>query len=90
MHLFIVRQGTANGAQFLIEYIDQRDPDKATKNLVFDSYDFQTNEEVRNGLVTTIELGLVSYLRNTEVYKQLSVSYTPTSENESFEENDPW
>jgi len=60
LHLLVIRQRTANGAQYLIDYIDQRYPDKPKKEIVFDSYNFQTQEEFRNGLVSMIKLGLIS------------------------------
>ncbi|MCG8373284.1 MAG: hypothetical protein MI700_07105 [Balneolales bacterium] len=92
LHLLIIRQGTTTGAQFLIDYIDQRLPEKPKKELIYDSYDFQTQEEVRNGLVTAIELGLIGYLTDMRVLSQLSVDFEPqeTTDNGIFEENDPW
>jgi hypothetical protein len=92
IHLLIIRQGSANGAQFQIDYIDQRDPDKAVTKLVYDSYDYQTEEEVRNGLVSSIELGLISFLIDKNVIKKLSVDYQAPEQkdNGTFEENDPW
>lgn len=92
LHLLIIRQGTTTGAQFLIDYIDQRLPEKPKKELIYDSYDFQTQEEVRNGLVTAIELGLIGYLTDMRVLSQLSVDFDPeaTTDNGIFEENDPW
>jgi len=92
LHLLILRQGSANGAQFLIDYIDQRYPDKPVNKLIYDSFDYQTEEEVRNGLVTTIQLGLVSYLIDKRVLTRLSLDFEPLERQESgnFEEDDPW
>lgn len=92
LHLFILRQGSANGDQFLIDYIDQRVADKATTQLVYDSYNYQTEEEVRNGLVNTIELGLIGYLLDSEVLSRLQVNFDAPEEQEkgTFEKNDPW
>lgn len=92
IHLLILRQGTANGDQFLIDYIDQRLPGKPVKAFVYDSYNYQTEEEVRNGLVTAIELGLVSFLIDKKVLTRLSIDFTPDAMKEAgnFEEEDPW
>lgn len=92
IHLFILRQGSANGDQFQIDYIDQRDPDKAVTQLLYDSYDYQTEEEVRNELVSTIELGLIGYLIDKDVLAKLRVDYEvpERKDNGTFEENDPW
>lgn len=92
IHLLILRQGAANGAQFLIDFIEQRDPKNLITKLQFDSYDYQTEEEVRNGLVTTIELGLIPYLINKKVISKLSVDYEipEKTDNGNFEKNDPW
>lgn len=92
IHLLILRQGTSNGAQFLIDFIDQRLSEKPKTSLVFDSYDYQTEEEIRNGLVNTIELGLINYLIDKKILSQLSINFKPQTENSTsnFEENDPW
>lgn len=92
IHLLILRQGAANGAQFLIDFIDQRDPKNRITKLQFDSYDYQTEEEVRNGLVTTIELGLIPFLINKKVISKLSVDYEIPEKNDNgnFEKNDQW
>lgn len=92
LHLLILRQGSANGDQFLVDYIDQRLKEKPAMQLVYDSYNYQTEEEVRNGLVSVIELGLISYLLNTDVISKLSVEYQVPERTETgtFEKDDPW
>lgn len=92
LHLLVIRQRTSNGNQYLIDYIDQRLPDKPKKEIVLDTYNFQTDEEVRNELVAVIKLGLISYLTNSKILSQLSVAYLPndSDENESLEGDDPW
>jgi len=92
LHLLVIRQRTANGAQYLIDYIDQRYPDKPKKEIVFDSYNFQTQEEVRNGLVSMIKLGLISYLTDKAIISQLTIDYEPleNTEDTNLEGDDPW
>jgi hypothetical protein len=92
LHLLVIRQRTSNGAQYLIDYIDQRTADKPKKELILDTYNFQTDEEVRNELVGIIQLGLVSYLTDTRILSQLSIDFNPeeTNEDVSFEGEDPW
>ncbi len=92
LHLLVIRQRTSNGAQYLIDYIDQRQSEKPKKELLLDTYNFQTDEEVRNELVSIIQLGLISYLTDTKILSQLSVAFNPEeSDNDvSFEGNDPW
>lgn len=93
LHLLIIRQRSAGGAQFVIDFIEQKLPGKPTKEIVYESFDFQTEEEVRNGLVNTIELGLVSYLLDTDLINQLSLQYDTdvnTKENGNFEGEDTW
>jgi hypothetical protein len=92
LHLLVLRQGFSNGAQFLIDFIDQRDSSKPVSKLLYESYNYQTEEEVRNGLVTTIELGLIPYLVNKKIISKLSVDYEipEKKDNGTFEQNDPW
>ncbi len=92
LHLLIIRQNTSNGSQYLIDYIDQRRADKPKKEIVLDTYNFQTDEEIRNELTTVIKLGLISYLTDSKILSQLSVAFDPqiTTENNSLEGDDPW
>jgi len=92
IHLLVLRQRTANGAQYLIDYIDQRLPEKPKKELFIDTYNFQTDEEVRNQLVGIIQLGLISYISDSNILSQLSVDYNSgeSGEGSSLEGDDPW
>lgn len=92
LHLLVIRQRTANGAQYLIDYIDQRLPDKPKKEIVLDTYNFQTDEEVRNDLVIMIQLGLISYITDPGILTQLRVEFNPDEATESLnlEGDDLW
>lgn len=92
LHLLVIRQGTSNGSQYLIDFIDQRFPNKPKKELILDTYNFQTDEEVRNELVGVIKLGLISYLTDSRILSQLSVAFNPdiSTQNNSLEGVDPW
>ncbi|MBO6792651.1 MAG: hypothetical protein JJ895_01980 [Balneolaceae bacterium] len=92
LHLLVIRQNTSNGSQYLIDYIDQRRADKPKKEIILDTYNFQTDEEIRNELATVIKLGLISYLTDSKILSQLSVAFDPqvTTDNNSLEGDDPW
>ncbi|MBO6536539.1 MAG: DUF481 domain-containing protein [Balneolaceae bacterium] len=93
VHILVIRQRTSNGSQFLIDYIDQRLPEKPKKEILLDTYSFQTDEEIRNDLVSVIKLGLISYLTDSKILSQLSVAFDPqvsTEANKSLEGDDPW
>lgn len=92
LHLLVIRQRTSNGSQYLVDYIDQRLPEKPKKEIVLDTYNFQTDEEVRNSLVAIIQLGLISYITDSKLLSQIKVDYQPgeSNQNQSFEGDDPW
>ncbi len=92
LYLLVIRQRTSNGAQYLIDYIDQRIPEKPKKELILDVYNFQTEEQIRNELVNTIHLGLIEYLLDKKILSQLKINFVSneTTQNTSFERDDPW
>ena len=92
LHLLVIRQRTSNGAQYLIDYIDQRTIEKPKKELILDTYTFQTAEEIRTQLVNLIQLGLINYLSGSNILTQLSVKFSEEEYEDGvgFEGDDPW
>src|SRR5690606_3201669 len=56
VHLIITRQGTASGGnQYTLNYIGREDLESFTSEIMYTSYDSDTEEEERNGLVRYVK-----------------------------------
>jgi hypothetical protein len=92
IHLIITRQRTGSGgSQYNLSYIGQKELLSISNELLYNSYDSDTEEEERNGLVRYIKLGLVPYLTQKDILKDFDVNFTGSSTNVELQPNtDKW
>ncbi len=92
VHLIITRQGTGSGGtQYTLNFIGQGNLENRSTEYIYNSYDSDTDEEERNGLVTYIKLGFVSFLTELDALDGFNLSYSGRNESIfDLQENDPW
>ncbi|MEQ9310724.1 MAG: hypothetical protein RLN90_14805 [Balneolaceae bacterium] len=92
VHLIITRQGTGSGGtQYTLNYIGQNTFNLLTDELIYTSYDSDTDEEERNGLVQYVKLGLISFLSEIDALSNFNLSYLGNNNSISnLAENDKW
>lgn len=92
VHLIITRQGTGSGGtQYTLNFLGQDELESRSTEYTYTSYDSDTDEEERNGLVRYIKLGFVSFLTELDALDGLDVSFTGLNTAiENLQDNDPW
>lgn len=92
VHLIITRQGTGSGGNlYILNYIGQNEFGKLSNELNYTSYDSDTDEEERNGLVRYVKLGFINFLAEIDALTGFELSYigNDNSINE-IEQTDKW
>lgn len=76
IHLIITRQRTGNGgSQYNLSFIGQKELFSISNELIYNSYDSDTQEEERNGLVRHVKLGLVPFLTQKNSLADFDISF---------------
>lgn len=76
LHLLITSQRTASGGrEYTLYFIGQADFTGKNDTLLFNSYEDDTDDIIREKFVKTIKLGLVPYVSKTPFGKYLTVSF---------------
>ena len=79
VHLIITRNGTASGGtQYRLNYLGQDDLEALSNEFIFTSYDSDTAEEERNGLVRYIKLGFIPFLSHKDALQSFDILYSGT------------
>lgn len=92
IHLIITSEGTGSGGQqYNLEYIGLKKLSEISNSILYTSYNSDTQDEERNGLVKHIKLGLVPYLIETNSLSGFDLNYSGNSNiTELSEQNDKW
>tara|TARA_R110000868_G_scaffold383578_6_gene650625 strand:+ start:535 stop:1785 length:1251 start_codon:yes stop_codon:yes gene_type:complete len=92
VHLIITRQGTASGGtQYTLDFRGQNQLVTKSDNLIYTSYDSDTNDEERNGLVRYVKLGFISFLSEIDALSQFDLTYSGGNGSVAkFQDNDKW
>ena len=92
VHLIITRQGTGSGGTlYTLNYIGQNTFNDLTNEFTFTSYDSDTDEEERNGLVRNVKLGFISFLTEIDALTGFDLAYIGNNNTISnIQENDRW
>jgi hypothetical protein len=89
VHILITTQGTGGGGrEYTIEFIGQKDFAGMKDLLKFQSKESDTQDDIRNGLARTVNMGLVRYVALTPQADHISVGYDAPVEQE--EVKDKW
>ena len=77
VHLIITRRGTASGGtQYQLSYLGYQSYTDMNQNLTYTSFDSDTYDEERNGLVKYVKLGLIPYLSQKDALNDFELEYT--------------
>ena len=77
VHLIITRRGTASGGtQYQLSFLGYQSYSGTDQDLTYTSYDSDTYEEERNGLVKYVKLGLIPYLNEKDALNDFELEYT--------------
>ena len=76
VHVFIVRSTSGSGGRIYdISFTGKKDFEGITNKLQYTSDATLTHIEIHQGLVRTIEMGLISYLAQTDIASAINISF---------------
>lgn len=76
VHLIITQQRTGSGgSQYILDYIGQNEFADLSNELTYLSYDSDTDDEERNGLVKFVKLGFVTFLSEIDALGAFDLSF---------------
>lgn len=91
VHLLITRQRTGSGGlEYTLRFLGRQKFQKLDKTRTYISASTDTNDERRKGLTRIVKISLLSYLSQTEVLDQLSVTYQKAKKGQSPPNRDKW
>ena len=92
VHLIVTSQGTgAGGRKFNIEFIGLNDFAELSNTLSYTSFDSDTYDEERTGLVKTIRLGFIPFLAERNSLTNFDLTYSGSSNIQTqTTKKDPW
>ena len=92
VHLIITRQGTGSGGtQYTLNFLGQDELRNQSNEFTYTSYDSDTDDEERNGLVRYIKLGFISFLTELDALNGFDVSYAGGNTTiTDLQDNDRW
>lgn len=91
VHLLITRQRTGSGGtEYTLRFIGYGNFDGTDNNLKYISAESDTDDEERNGLVKYIKMGLLPYLIDLPILKQLEIEYVEETGVQSTAKDDKW
>jgi len=81
VHVLITTQETGSGGtEFTITFIGQLNQAGMSDTLKFNSKQTSTQDEIRQGLVRVIKMGLLRYVAKTPQAEQISIAYNKSEE----------
>ncbi|MDZ7694651.1 MAG: hypothetical protein U5K69_26620 [Balneolaceae bacterium] len=91
VHLLVTRQFTGSGGQeYKLRYIGRQRFTGREDTLIYQSYQSDTQDVRRRGLVKKIKAGLLPYLTTTDVIYDLTISYDQPAVESQQQEDDKW
>ncbi len=91
VHLFITAQRTGSGGRvFTLSFIGKEEFGDINNNLTYTSIPTNTRDEEREGLLSMIQLGLVSYIAHTSVAEGITVDIPLKVTSEAPDTEDAW
>lgn len=91
VHLFITTQRTGSGGRiFTLSFIGKEEFSDINNTLTYTSVPTNTRDEEREGLLSLIRLGLVSYIAHTSVAEAVTVNIPVEYALDTAEIGDPW
>ncbi len=90
VHVLITTEGTgAGGTEYTLLFSGQGEFEGIDNELKYFTGNTDTSDEIREGLVKTLKIGLVSYAGKTPIAERISVSYEGGVEQQTAT-NDKW
>lgn len=91
LHLLITRQFTGSGGrEFTLRYVGKKRFINQNDTLTYTSYQSDTEDVRRRGLVKRIKSGLLPYLVQTTIMEDLEINFTEGEEEVQTEPSDKW
>lgn len=91
VHMLITRQRTASGGnEYTLHFLGRNKFKGKSDTLKYLSFESDTKDERRSGLVKFIKIGLVPYLYTSGIINDLDLTYKPSTINELPSVYDPW
>jgi len=91
VHLIITQRGTASGgSQYQLAFLGYENYSDLSQNLTYTTFDSDTYDEERSGLVKYVKLGLVPYLSKKEVLSDFNLEYTGDLRDIPSNNEDKW
>lgn len=92
VHLLVTSVGTGSGGrEFTIEFRGLGEFDSIDQTLTYTTFDSDTYDEERNGLVRTIKLGFIPYMTSSNSLRNFDLRYNGNSNiNTQTTKKDPW
>jgi len=91
IHLLITRRFTGSGGrEYTLRFVGRKRFESRNDTLRFTSYQSDTEDVRRRGLVRRIKTGLLPYLAQTTIIDDLEINYTGEEEEQQAEQTDKW
>ncbi|MDR8393282.1 hypothetical protein NC796_19160 [Aliifodinibius sp. S!AR15-10] len=91
VHLLVTRQWTGTGgSEYRLRFIGQNRYRGRNDTLTYQSYQSDTQDVRRRGLVQKIKTGLLPYLMDTGIIHDLSITYERELDNSQVQKEDKW
>ncbi|MBD3616169.1 MAG: hypothetical protein HUJ22_06300 [Gracilimonas sp.] len=90
VHLIITRERSGSGTEYTLQVLGRGSFLGQDNTLTYFSYDSDTDDEERRGLVKFVRAALFQYVSTTSALNQIEISYTSSEESLDVQRNDPW
>ncbi|MGM0506549.1 MAG: hypothetical protein ACQER4_05120 [Bacteroidota bacterium] len=92
IHVFVTSVETTGGREYEISFIGRRTFSSISFDLTYRSDRNNTSDEIRMGLIRTMQAGFMPYLNQTSIAPWFDISYEGNEENELYFSalDDPW
>lgn len=91
VYVMITTQSTGSrGTEYTLEFNGSGDFEGTDNTLKYVTGNMDTSDEIREGLVNILKLGLAPYAARTPIAKRMNVSYAGAETEESEEVDDKW
>lgn len=91
VHLLVTRQFTGSGGrEFTLRFVGRNEFKGREETLIYTSYESDSRDERRRGLVRSIKAGLIPYLTQTNVIQGLEITYNQQPEQQNDANYDKW
>lgn len=90
VHLLITRAGTGAGIEYTLRLIGKGGFDGRGQTLSYVSFNSDTDDEERKGLLRYTRTILFPYVTKTKVVDEIEITYKPTGTSNDVKRADPW